>query len=819
MNFFKNILMTLLLCTLNSASPKSLNKPQPIIPIVEQEKTIAAKKIKAQPIKSPIKQQPIIQQKTYAQALNTVRMMPSHEVLNNNIFTQQFINFVKSLSLSPIETTALLQAGANLHTTWSDDNQRNKNTLLSQKNSIATLSPSKVIQEKKPTIQKKPIVQKPTEPKNKTAKEIAPKEKNQEPKPKPTEQHTQKQLPSPAINNLIMLLDPEKVEQLGNYSRAMVQDAVIDLYEQASPIIMTSNILEIITSIRQQIGEKNLQQLKSQPYNQIIPFAQQLVKIYSPHEAPLHIILLSLINFDSKNFNCYFHKSSHLVLIIPQQYLNKNIPNAGTLNADDRVRACGFNPSALTKIDTLTTNNLTQQIKIQQTKPMGQANIIADLTSLFIPQKKDGELISPEQDTKWVIYLSGHGGPAYQSMGNLQGPLQQIARVAGLTMSNFNQLMKFFNNSINTAFLHYTTCFSGGYNQVFVNEVLSSLDANFIVSSEGLGERKTSGLSLQMSFSTQEPRIRLGHYPFTEFFALLKLFVSNPEEFVKKKEAKKDPLVVLLSTIHANMTEENQPFVRFPGIGVFGALAMNKKTKVLTQSIVKAHEIEKKSIDVSKMNIIIVRPSRINVPINLGRITNNEHRAIVSPTPTNMSQYHELIHLFAEVNCQSSIQSLLFNFVYLNTSMKTQTFVVKKVTGVSIQPNQIGTIGNLIIQINKPSIHAGNISANVSISFEYNNNIYQATIGITNFDNSNAVFNAFSKIAFTVQPEKTTNMTALANKFLTPQEVNKITRPITLHNIVDFIDNKIDQQTPSLFQQPDEDTAALQEFLKRKKNK
>ena len=506
-------------------------------------------------------------------------------------------------------------------------------------------------------------------------------------------------------------------------------------------------------------------------------------------------------------------------MIIPQHYIAKNIPNSSSLNNNEQIQACGFDPAHLTKVATLETSSLLQQLKGQQSKQSGQQNIITKLASLFIPQKKNGELISPEQDTKWVIYLSGHGGPAYQSMGNLQGPLQQIARVAGLTMSNFNQLMKFFNNSINTAFLHYTTCFSGGYNQVFVNEVLSSLDANFIVSSEGLGERKTSGLSLQMSFSTQEPRIRLGHYPFTEFFALLKLFVSNPEEFVKKKEAKKDPLVVLLSTIHANMTEENQPFVRFPGIGVFGALAMNKKTKVLTQSIVKAHEIEKKSIDVSKMNIIIVRPSRINVPINLGRITNNEHRAIVSPTPTNMSQYHELIHLFAEVNCQSSIQSLLFNFVYLNTSMKTQTFVVKKVTGVSIQPNQIGTIGNLIIQINKPSIHAGNISANVSISFEYNNNIYQATIGITNFDNSNAVFNAFSKIAFTVQPEKTTNMTALANKFLTPQEVNKITRPITLHNIVDFIDNKIDQQTPSLFQQPDEDTAALQEFLKRKKNK
>lgn len=795
MKFFRNVLVVIALLSMDPIISRMASSTTPI---AKQTVPTPTK----MPIQPPITQQPDLQPKTYVQALNAIKAMPSHTVITNNVLKPEFINFVKSLNLSSLETKALLEAGANLHTIWTDNNEANKKILLSLRSSISALS------QNKPTEQKKPTVQKPAEQKKET-----PQHKQ------PTVQPVQQQSPLQAhfaTNSLIMLLDPEKVEQIGNYSRAMVQDAIIDLYEQAAPIIMTSNILEIITSIRQRIGENNFQQLKAKPYNQIMPFAEQLVKTYNIHEAGLHLILLSLINFDSKNFNCYFHKSANLVLIIPQQYITKNIPNANNLNADDRVRVCGFNPTVLTKIDNLTTDNLMQQLKIQQSKPMGQEKIITDLTSLFIPQKRNGELISPEQDTKWVVYLSGHGGPAYQAMGNMRRPLPQIARVAGLTTNNFYQLMKFFDNNIDTAFLHYTTCFAGGYNQTFVNQVLSSLDVNFIVSSEGLGERKTSGLSLQMRFSSQEPRISLAQYPFTDFFRLLRLFVSKPEQFVKIKEAKKDPVVAILDTIHSNMTEENQPFVRFPGAGVFGALSMGKKTKVLTQTIVKAHEIENKTIDASTMNVIIVNPSRINVPLNLGQITKSEHRAIVSPTPTSMTQYHEAIHIFKEIICKSSIQSLLFNFVYLNTSMNTQTFVVKTVTGVSITPHKTGIIHNFIVQINKQSMQLGKMSANVQVAFELNGNIYQSTTAIQSFDNTNALYNIFEQITLVSQPEKTTDMNTVANKFLSPQEITKLAKPITLSSIVEFINAKIDTQAPSTFKQPDADNTALRKLLERK---
>src|SRR5207237_2263532 len=125
---------------------------------------------------------------------------------------------------------------------------------------------------------------------------------------------------------------------------------------------------------------------------------------------------------------------------------------------------------------------------------------------------------------------------------------------------------------------------------------------------------------------------------YTNFFKLLKLFICQPKEFVKIKGGKKDPIAQLLKTIVPNMIVENQPFVRFPGTDVFAGLSLDKttqhdNTKVLTQTMVRAHEIEKKPINIgADINILIINPSRINVPLNLEK---NGRCAIVSPSPEN----------------------------------------------------------------------------------------------------------------------------------------------------------------------------------------
>lgn len=818
MKYFQHIFAFILLCAAQSMYTKGMRKPatpskpsqlnQPTVvqasPYTEATKNKPEGK---QPSKKPINVQPT----NYAQALNTIRTMPTQKIMVHNSLTNEFITFVTSLQLSDIETKALLEAGAYSHATWTGNNEQDKQILTLLNNHIAATSQRKQIKPQEPVVipkvspekkEKEPRAREPK--KTRAVKQPAQKvtEKKEPfvaPKSKPEIYPIQAY---PATHNLILLIDPEKVETLESYSRAMVQDALMGMYEQTAPIIMTSNVLEIITSIRQRIGEKNLQQLRTSSYNQVVPFAQQLVNAHKLHESYLNIILMSMINFDTNNLNYYFHTSSNIVLIIPQQYITTNVPNAANLNTNDQMRACGFNPHVFTKIDNVTPEMLLPQLKTHQSQ-LHKEQFITHLLSSFTPQKQFGELLNPAQDTKWAIYISGHGGPAYQSIGNVRQIIPQIARIAGLTMRDFTQLMKFFDDTLNVAYIHYTTCFSGGYNQTFVNHVLSSLDVNFIVSSEGIGERKTSGVPLHIMFSSQAPHIRPSR-PFTKFFDLLRLFISNPEQFVKIKEAKKDPVVQILLTIHPQMTEENQPFVRFPGAEVFGALSLNKKTKVLTQTIVKAHEIEKRAIDVSNFDIIIANPLRINAPLNLGTVHKDEHRAIVSPTPKTMEQYHETIHVFKEIICQATLQTLLFNSVYLNTNMNTQTFIIKELKGIQYQasglPQSNQNIHNLIIQINKQIIHSGygEMTANVNIAFEYNNMVYQSNVAIQGFSNSNGIYQAFATMQLTAQAAKTANMNTIAAQFLTPQEINKLKKPITLETIVEFIDAKIDVQEPSL---------------------
>ncbi len=630
---------------------------------------------------------------------------------------------------------------------------------------------------------------------------------------------------SPATHNLIMVLDPNQTEKINNYQRAMVSDVLMGLYEQIAPIIMTSNVLEIITLVRQQIGETNLKQLRNSPYNQIQQFAQQLIQQYNLREQSLTLILMSLINFDDKDY--YLHTSDHLALIIPQKYISSSMPNATKLNAQDQIAACGFNPAVLTKMESTNPEYLLQKLKSQpyfaqatKGKQANQNQFINHLATMFIPQKRSGQLINPTQDTPWIMYIAGHGGPTYLMSGNTLQVVPEKGNVVGISLQAFSQLMTFFDTTLDMAYIHYTTCFSGGYNQAFVNKILSSLDVDFIVSSEGLGEKETTTIPIAMRFSSVQPYISLQYSPFTDFFTQLRRYISQPEEFVKIKKGKKDPIAQILGFLNPTKQEENQPFVRFPGVGTFGALSTNKNTKVLTQVIAKAHEIERKPINYSDKEIgsVMVNPSRIGVAINFG---NNTDCAIV--TPTVMTAQNQTIHVFKEINWNIQLQTLLFNFVRFNPKMHTQFFVITK-----LQAKE-GNINNLIIKIDgmmgtgpqaspQPTtqtqlltsrdIPIAKLGVNVQAAFELNNSLYQYSIAIKTFDNLDQILNNMQQLAFVT----TNNIQNVANTFLTPQEVNKLKKPVTLENVAQLIDAKIDIQEPSL-----KDTAVqkeLTEFVK-----
>src|SRR4029079_19650287 len=154
MNFFKKILSLILLLSIGSvdAKKRGAQAPRAKQPTIQPARTQRPARVAPLP---PVRQQPMTQPQSYAQALDAIKRISSDEVLINNTFNPEFISFVLSLNLLPIETQALLQAGANIHATWTDNNETNKNRLLSLNNTIQSVVPTERI---KPAIAARPVI-------------------------------------------------------------------------------------------------------------------------------------------------------------------------------------------------------------------------------------------------------------------------------------------------------------------------------------------------------------------------------------------------------------------------------------------------------------------------------------------------------------------------------------------------------------------------------------------------------------------------------------------------------------------------------------
>lgn len=890
MKYFKRIFSIILL--FSTAIPRGVG-PAPAFPQAPYQKPQA-----------PVGQnQPIPSRPTsYAQALDAIRKMPTTKVLINNIFTQEFINFVQSLNFSSVETKALLEAGMNIHAQWSDNNETNKNILSQLKNSIQSNLQTKQAHPAqapvKPQAQPQAIPQKRSRPPQKQPQQ--PKPVAQAPVPTPKGEPDKKSIPLQdycVTNNLVMTLDPKKQETVQTGAGAVVQQTLLALYEKASPVITTSDIFEVIVNARQKIGEQNLQKLPNMGLQQMISQAQYLRQASGLNTmGDLVIILLSHV--DLNNFNYYFHNADNLVLIIPKDYIRTNVPKAATFNLNDQAKVCGFNPAVLTPITNTSTSNLLQQLQVQKTKPIDIKQFVPHLTAMFTPQKKNGELIHPQINSKWLIHITGHGGPAHQQIGTVREQLAMMkrylanpksmqirdhmgrpipietvkanaqeyeamvegrsgwantqlvpesAQIAGISAFNFAQLMKFLDTGLDTAYVHYVTCFAGGSNQTFVNETLSDFEVNFIVSTEGIHEGYTRA-QLGLSSSGRpggKQEIKLSQQSFAEFFRLLRMFFTQPEEYVKIKGKGQDPIIKIIRTISPESIQSNQPFVRFPGAGFFAATPISEKAKTLTQTIVRAHEIEKKPLDFSDedIGVLIINTSRIGVPLKLGKRAAKGHTALVTPSPKEFLPGYEAMYLFSEVNWQDTVQSLLFNISYLNARMYTQTFMINTLSGVLTQQSGLqgsGQIRNFVMQMrgvagnnfmiqNQPSmqlnpltpqtVKAGHVGMNIQVAFEFNENIYQCSFAIGSIEKPDELSASIQRIGFTATAKKSMNMNALASIFFTPQEITQLRKPITMASISELIDDKIDKQDPSMAIWSEADTDALLKYVKQHRRK
>jgi hypothetical protein len=622
-----------------------------------------------------------------------------------------------------------------------------------------------------------------------------------------------------AIHDAIILIDREEKEKIKTKDRALTSDLIIALQSNAAPIIVSSNVLKIIMELRQKIGEDNLKKLRelietTTDETALTDLAVDLLAQYQlDNDGATDVSILSLINFDSKNIGCYLHKSASLALLIPKKYILENKSSAANLSSLDQAQACGFNSSQFTPIDLVKPEHALEKLKGQKSSSGNKTQLINNLTASF-QQKKDAE-------EKWVFYFSGHGEPA--RLGKDGKIMRETAHVAGLLFNEFKNFIEFCNKNLNVGFMHYNTCFGGGSNQAALNQTLSALNAQFILSAEGSDE--TSTYTNTPTFIPFDNRLILSNEPLRDFFKLVNLFIDKPKEFVQLKGPKTDPFVKILRTIVPEMTETNQPSIRFPSAGVFKALALENSAKVLTQSIVTAHEIEKRPINLADTEVIdlIIYPFRINVPLNLGK----KIRSIVFPTTKIIEQNNETVHVFENVIFENKLQELLFALTYRNARFHKQTVIIKKLTGILYESSDLPAapaINNLIVQIQgilgtnptppeinddinaqapirAQDIKTKEMGGNVYIAFELHGAVYEKLIPVKNFEiglDEEGLFNQklydeFNTISFTGEQVTTTNMEKVAEKFLTSQEVGQMKKPITLDGIIKQITAKMNR--------------------------
>ena len=597
--------------------------------------------------------------------------------------------------------------------------------------------------------------------------------------------------------NLICLFDVRNDEQLfGNNSFVGVH-LMNALREKVAPIIVTTDNLRHFCYWKTHLMEV----VKNFSFNHLRYFLSNII----------------MTQLTDKDWYCYAHKKTKLMLLIPKNYVAINA--SGQKNdIHTQMKHCGFDVSNLDKISNVSPVTILKYIDSHQRT---YNNIINAFESMFI--KHRDQLIN---SLLWNIYVAGHGeivsidrrytaesitqredelrraialeDSSTREIEQYEDDLFYLKKLsddlnkhgvirsgysAGLKFNDFLQLISFFAKNIQTSYLHYSTCFSGGFNQALLNQELSQINAQFIVSAKGINESEAYG----------QPSKVFGSSVFTNFFTAVGQFFCNPIEFVaQQKVRKKDPIAEIVSTVvNKHLMDFDQPFVRIPNVGVFNAFSVDKQVKILTNAMVRAHELEGAPIDCTDPEIktILVYPSYIGSPLEI-----NEGVAIVSPAPQVAAQ-KETIHVFEKVIYNDQLYAIIANFVSFNARYEPIIFVIKELhcldyahSGLEVGDKKPIVIKDMVIYIK--GFGSNYLDVAIDVVFSFNNVNYSCMEEINNLQGSNELFKKFKAMSFSsiAQPRFDRLAEVLIGRTAMKSfEKNEISLP----RIIEYFENKV----------------------------
>ncbi len=553
--------------------------------------------------------------------------------------------------------------------------------------------------------------------------------------------------------DLMMLIDGSGQEQVESKNQAIGTALVSSLVEKSFPIIVSRNIVYNVC----------VQSMSYDPNNTL---AKSTIITRAS-------TLLYQINLTDDNWYCYDHPNSEVMLFVPKNYVTQ-FTDISNKNSNAIMKACGFDTATLKRIDNLSTATLISYIEeTNKTKSPKTIPLIKAIESmLLVPYK-------PNLPT-WNIYLTGHG------LTNRS--------IAGLKIDDFFQLLQHF-QKIKCSFLHYCSCYAGGYNQNIVKQELSRLNVNFIVSAQGINEEVTYGVDLPSPYNRAS---------YTKFFKRSETFFGKPTQFVKQsirqKTWQKDPIAEIVSTvIDKNLIDATQPFVYLPATGVFNAITVDKSVKIITKSMAKAYEFENKIMDFTnpEINTIIIYPNYIGIPLKI-----KAHVAIVSPTQSTDTD----IHIFEKIIYQDRLSSIIPNFISFNVKKSLTLFAIKKLECLDYENSQLGdeytdliSIENMIIAIKEGQLF-DKIYALACFNFKEKSFDLGADfeIDVNHKEISSIIFNTYHKK--TAEPflsiSRTKNYQNTLHKYLKEKKIlPPLKGGIKLVNLITKLESTIDKTT------------------------
>jgi len=324
--------------------------------------------------------------------------------------------------------------------------------------------------------------------------------------------------------------------------------------------------------------------------------------------------------------------------------------------------------------------------------------LTAELTKILeeLKPKKDSSAYKDLQTFRAKIKtVAGQIADSQQKQKMLKNPAYhaESAKVAGLLFGDFARLITFF-DTLPTTFLFYSTCFAVGRNQQFVNEILQKIKAKFWIATAGFPNLSLSIRSLakvELSLDSNKNIAMKFPYSYRQFFSLLRLFFSEKggEVFVKnvkklsKEQRQADPLMVILQTLiqEVSVSQNNQPFIRIPNVGAFSALEAAEKVKILTSTVVRAHELEGKDIELRNCEFVFINTPRILVPVLLDY---NVLVTMQSKSETYGGYLHEEpVLYFEKLIYPSVIGRLSSNLVAKNVESNTKILIKELHVGVN----------------------------------------------------------------------------------------------------------------------------------------